>query len=119
MARGAIVDVVLNSRNGVTWPGSETTGDPANGHYFVWGPRKVLHVRNTSGATPYNITFTPQSTQLDIFAAPAKVVSVPANGQRLFGPFPSYYMHPEDSDRVYVDVGNAALIIKVWDMGQG
>jgi len=117
MPRVAILEQVLNSRQGVTAPGTETTGDSTNDHYFVWGPRKLLAVRNTTGGA-LNITFIPQSTNLDVFAAPAKVVSVPAAANRLFGPFPSYYMHPEDNDRVYVDVAGA-LSLRAWDMGQG
>lgn len=117
MARGLIVSQVINSRAGVSWPGSETAGDVVNGHYFVWGPRKILTVRNATGGA-VNITFTPQSTRLDVFSAPPKVASISIGAQKVYGPFPSYYMHPEDGDRVYVDVAGA-VVLKVFDIGQG
>jgi hypothetical protein len=104
MARSAIAETVLNTRVGLSYPPSETAGDNTNGHFFVWGPNKILSVRNATGGT-LAIVFTPQSTGLDVFAAPPKAINVAANSQNVFGPFPSIYMHPEDNDRMYVDVG--------------
>jgi hypothetical protein len=119
MPRGAISEQVLNTRTGLAWPSAETTGDPANGHFFVWSPRKVLLLRNTSGTTAYNVTFTPRSDNLDVFVGPPKVISVPFGVSRMFGPFPSLYMHPEDGDGVYVDVANAALVLKIYNVAEG
>jgi hypothetical protein len=121
MPRVAISETTLNTRSGTAFGNGsgETTGDPVNGHQFVYSPRKVLAVRNTSGSTAYNITFTPASVNLDVFTAPTKVVSVPASAQRVFGPFPGAYAHPEDGDLVYVDVGNAALALKIFTIAEG
>lgn len=117
MARGAIAEQVMNSRTGVTYPPTESTGDAANGHFFIWGPNKLLLVRNTSGGA-LNLTLTPQSTSLDVFTAPNKVLSVPANSQNVYGPFSSIYMHPEDNDRVYVDVASASLVLAVFNTAE-
>ncbi len=118
MARGAINEVNLNTRTGVSWPGSETTGDPANGHFFVFGPRKILHCRNTSGTTAYSIIFTQPNVNLDALAPQQKTVSMPANSVKVFS-LPAVYDQPTDGDRVYVDVQNAALVLKVWNVGKG
>lgn len=114
MARQPIEEQVVNSRSGFTWPGTTTAGDSGNGHAFVWGPRKVLCVNNATGGA-VNITFTPQSTNLDVFTAPTRVVSSPNNSQMTIGPFSSAFAHPEDGDRVFVDVG-AAVSLKVLEM---
>ena len=121
MARGAIIEVSVNSRSpGVPYgsSGGETAGDPANGHFIPWNPRTLLGVRNTSGGA-LNITFTPQGTGLDVFAPPPKVISVPANAQRFFGPFPSLYRQPNDFDRMYIDVAGAALVLKAYVVREG
>jgi hypothetical protein len=112
MPRVAIAEQTLNSRTGAIVPASETTGDNPNGHFFVWGPNKILSVRNTSGSA-WTITFTPQMTGLPDFVVPLKQISVPANATMLFGPFPSVYMHGEDNDRVWVDVGSSSLMLAV------
>lgn len=117
MARGAIAETFVNSRSGATFPGTETTGDPVNGHSFVWGPRKLLVARNTSGSTAYSITVTPSGAGLDIFTAPAKVVSLPFGNTQIYGPYPKVFAHPEDGDRVWVDVANAAIVLSVIDIG--
>jgi hypothetical protein len=117
MARGAIAEAILNSRAGVTYPPTETTGDSVNGHFFVWGPNKILLVRNTGGS-PLNLTFSPYSASLDVFTPAQKVVAVPANSQRVFGPFVSAYRRTDDNDRVYVDVAGAALVLAVFNTAE-
>lgn len=121
MARGVISESNLNHRPPISlaWPSGETTGDSVNGHEFVWSPRKLLLVRNTSGSINYNVIFTPSSDALDVFTAPVKAVTIPFGSSRMFGPFPSIYRHPEDDDLVYVDVGNAALVLKVFNVAEG
>jgi hypothetical protein len=117
MATVAIVEQVINTRAGFSWPGTETTGDSINGHHFVWSPRKVLTVRNATGGA-LAISFQPSSLKLDVFTAPAKTVSVPNGAHRMFGPFPSYYANPDNGDRVYVNVAGA-MTLKVFEMAEG
>jgi hypothetical protein len=118
MARTALTDQPLNTRAGLAFSVS-AAGDVANGNSFVWGPRKFLAVRNSSGTTAYNITFTTPNENLDGFASPTRVVSIPASAIRFFGPFPGSYKNASDGDTVYVNVANAALLLKVYDMAEG
>jgi hypothetical protein len=119
MPRSEISEQELNTRAGVDWPSGETTGDSGNGHYFVWGPRKVLVVRNVS-AGALNITLTPTAQGFDVFTPANRVISIPANfGIKLIGPLPKVYAHTEDNDRVYVDVTSASILLKVFDIAEG
>ncbi len=119
MARAAIAEFTMNSRLGVTYPfATETTVDTVNGHFFVYGPNKVLSVRNTSGSSQ-TITMTPSSQGLDIFTAPAKVIALAAGAQKFIGPLPAVYMHAEDNDRVYVDGSNAGVVLAVINTTEG
>lgn len=117
MPIAAISEQQLNSRDGLAFS-IAAAGDVANGNYFVWGPRKIVAVRNAGGST-YNITFTPSSEDLDSFTATTRVVSIPSGAIKFIGPFPGYYKQPSDGDRVYVDVANAALLLRVYDVAQG
>lgn len=117
MARTLIPGAMVNSRTGLAFSISPA-GDAANGNYFVWGPRKVLAAMNTGGS-PYTVTLTPSSEDLDGFTAPTRVVSVPASAIRFIGPFPGYYRQASDGDRVYVNVANAAVALKVFELAEG
>jgi hypothetical protein len=117
MPRVAIFEIALDTRSGLSYPPGESAGDTVNNQYFVWGANKILSVRNPTGGS-LNITFVPQSTQLDGFTAPSKTVAVPASSQMLIGPFISAYSHPEDGDRVYVNPASASLQMTVLNSSE-
>jgi hypothetical protein len=92
---------------------SYAAGDNTNGMQFAYHPRRVLHVKNTTGA-PINVTV-PIPATVDGKAVASQVVAVPAtNGERFIGPFPSAYQQADGN--VYVDFAATGTTVALLEL---
>lgn len=99
------IPVVAVTRDGTVMPDA-LIGDTLNGHTLPNDGRVGLIVRNTSVDTAYNVTISLTRT-VDGQPVTPRVVSVPANTSKAFGPFaPGDY-----GQAVALDVDNVSLTL--------
>lgn len=109
MADRTVIPLYQIVRGGVVGTGAgEVTGVVADGHFIAPGPNSFLAVRNSGGA-PYNVTI-PTPGTVDGQAIADRVVAVANGAVKFIGPFTTDYMQADGT--VYIDVENAALMLK-------
>jgi archaellum component FlaG (FlaF/FlaG flagellin family) len=99
------IPVVAVTRDGTVMPDA-IAGDTVNGHTLPNDGRVGLIVRNVSADTAFNLTISLTRT-VDGQPVTPRVVTVPANTSKAFGPFaPGDY-----GSAVALDVDNASLTL--------
>lgn len=117
MARSQIA-VTQVDRDGEV-PGSPTTSDAINGHYFDNNGRTWLEVISTDVAdqTLGFVLLAALSANVDGVTLPDKEITVPAGTRTLMGPFPNTYYNQPGGIQVLVNPSiSATLTIRAYSL---
>ncbi len=116
MARADITAVQVTTAGAA----QAATVGAADGHMFINTGVERVRVENINGAAARDVTFVTPGTVDGDLAVADRTVSIPANGIRMFGPFPKRPYNQiagADAGKVYVDPDSGTptdIKIEVW-----